>query len=60
MKPESSLKKNDLKERQEAFNFLPPHTRQSLTEEEIHIFLYEETWPETLCEKLKDFLVKTP
>lgn len=58
MKPDSSLNKNDLKERKEALNFLPPHIKQNLTEDEVKIFLYEEVWPEALCDKLKDFFVK--
>ena len=30
--------------------------KQSLTKEEVNAFLYEELWPDTLIEKLGEFL----
>jgi len=36
---------------------LPVEIKQSLTKEEVNAFLYEETWPDSLLEKRKDFLV---
>jgi hypothetical protein len=36
---------------------LPKEITETLTKEEISIFLFEDEWPETLAEKLKDFLV---
>ena len=59
MKTKSDFKK-ELKERKEAYKCLPPNIKNLLTEEETQIFLNEEVWPETLCDKLKDFIVKTP
>ncbi len=52
-KPE---KRND--ERMEAFKSLPPAIRNSLTPEEQEIFLNSDVWPETLCEKLSEFLFR--
>jgi hypothetical protein len=37
---------------------LPLEIKQSLTREEADAFLYEETWPDSLLHKLKDFLVE--
>ncbi len=50
-------KKEDI-ERKEAFKSLPDNIKQTLTEEEVDAFLYKEVWPETLFEKLKDFIMK--
>jgi hypothetical protein len=36
---------------------LPLEIKQSLTKEEVDAFLYEEVWPDSLKEKLKDYLV---
>ena len=36
---------------------LPIEIKQSLSKEEVHAFLHEEEWPESLKEKLKDYLV---
>lgn len=36
---------------------LPLEIRQSLTKEEVDAFLFEEVWPDSLKEKLKDYLV---
>ncbi|MBW1739997.1 MAG: hypothetical protein JRJ42_02550 [Deltaproteobacteria bacterium] len=41
----------------EALRGLPLHIKQSLTKEEADAFLYEEVWPDSLIEKLKDYLV---
>ncbi len=35
---------------------LPIDVKQSLSKEEANAFLYELPWPETLYEKLKDFI----
>lgn len=53
-KPKS--KPSELTLRKEALNSLPPSVRNSLTPEETEIFLYKKNWPESLCEKLSDFL----
>ncbi|UCD88088.1 MAG: hypothetical protein JSV01_10220 [Desulfobacterales bacterium] len=41
----------------QALRNLPLEVKQSLTKEEADAFLYEETWPDSLLEKLKDYLV---
>jgi hypothetical protein len=40
----------------QALRNLPLEIKQSLTKEEADAFLYEETWPDSLLEKLKDYL----
>ncbi len=51
-------KKKIDKERQTAYDSLPPVVRESLTEEEKQLFLYADQWPESLFEKLDEFIVK--
>lgn len=46
------------KERKMSFDSLPPAVKESLTQEEIDIFLHQEEWPESLFEKLDEFIVK--
>ncbi len=46
------------RERQMAFDSLPPGIRESLTKEEKEMFLTAEQWPESLFEKLAEFIVK--
>ena len=48
-------KKPDPK-RLEALRLLPKGIMESLTKEEIYAFLHEDEWPDTLREKLKDYL----
>jgi hypothetical protein len=43
--------------RMAALRLLPKEITETLTKEEISIFLFEDEWPETLAEKLKDYLV---
>jgi hypothetical protein len=43
--------------RLEAFRNLPADIVKLLTREEVKAFLYEEEWPGSLREKLKDYLV---
>jgi hypothetical protein len=35
---------------------LPIEIKQSLTKEEVNAFLHDEVWPDSLREKLKDYL----
>lgn len=44
-------------EKMKILRSLPLDIKQSLTKEEVDAFLYEEIWPDSLQEKLKDFLV---
>ena len=52
---------NDTKQpkpgRVEAFRELPESILKSLTKEEVRAFMFEEEWPESLAEKLKDYVV---
>jgi hypothetical protein len=50
-------KKIDM-ERQTAFDSLPPNIRENMTEEEKQLFLHAKEWPESLFEKLDEFIVK--
>jgi hypothetical protein len=43
--------------RLEAFRNLPADIVKLLTREEVKAFLYDEEWPGSLREKLKDYLV---
>jgi hypothetical protein len=55
-------KKNRGKEpktgRIEALRELPGDILRSLTKQEINAFLYDDGWPDSLGEKLKDYLVE--
>jgi hypothetical protein len=44
--------------RMEALRELPAEIMRSLTKEEIRAFLYEDVWPDSLQEKLRDFTVE--
>ena len=41
-----------------ALKSLPAEIVDSFTKEELHAFLYEDVWPDSLQEKLKDYLVE--
>jgi hypothetical protein len=41
----------------QALRSLPLEIKQILTKEEVDAFLYKEEWPDSLREKLKDYLV---
>ncbi len=43
-------------ERKMAFESLPPNIKNGLTEDEKELFLYAEEWPDTLADKLSEFL----
>ncbi len=51
-------KKKIDKERQMSWDSLPPAIKETLTQEEKELFLYGEEWPESLFEKLEEFIVK--
>ena len=50
-------KKNIDPEKMQILRSLPLEIKQSLTKEEVDAFLHDEAWPDSLQEKLKDFLV---
>ena len=43
--------------RLEVLRRMPKEILDKLTQEEIKIFLYQDDWPDSLREKLKDYLV---
>jgi hypothetical protein len=43
-------------ERVQALKTLPPELMSTLTREEVHAFLFEDVWPDSLQTKLKDYL----
>jgi len=49
---------NPKPERLDALKNLPSEIMRCLTKEEINAFLFDEVWPDSLGEKLKDYLVK--
>jgi hypothetical protein len=46
------------KERQMSYDSLPQGVRESLTDEEKELFIHAEAWPDSLFEKLEEFIVK--
>lgn len=45
-------------DRTEALRRLPREVMRRLTKEEVHAFLFNEVWPDSLQEKLKDYLAE--
>jgi hypothetical protein len=41
----------------EAIRSLPLSIKEKLTKQEVDAFLYEEVWPDSLYDKLKDYIV---
>ncbi len=46
------------KERQIAYGSLPPSIKESLTPEEKELFLNAKEWPDSLFQKLDEFIIK--
>ena len=44
-------------ERLKVLRSLPPEITGSFTKEEVNAFLFEEDWPDSLRDKLKDYMV---
>ena len=44
-------------ERKMAFESLPLHISENMTEEEKELFLYAEEWPESMFKKFDEFIV---
>ena len=53
---ESSKRKPDPK-KTEALRSLPTEILENLTKEEVKAFLFDEVWPDSLRDKLKEYLV---
>ena len=49
--------KEPLPGRIEALREMPGKVLRTLTKQEINAFLYDEMWPDSLGEKMKDYLV---
>jgi hypothetical protein len=58
MAEEKWKKKKPDPQRMQILRSLPIEIKQSLTKEEADAFLYEEVWPDSLQEKLKDYLAE--
>jgi hypothetical protein len=55
IKPKNNVKPDP--DKLAALRSLPGEISNSLTKEEVNAFLFEETWPDSLLEKLKDYIV---
>ncbi|MDP2753402.1 MAG: hypothetical protein Q8P40_03325 [Nitrospirota bacterium] len=56
---EKDLSKRKLdSQRMQVLRSLPLEIKQSLTKEEVDAFLFEEVWPDSLKDKLKDYIVE--
>lgn len=53
----NTLSKKDREERDMALKSLPPSIRNSLTDEEKDLFLNAEVWPDSMFEKLSEFII---
>jgi hypothetical protein len=56
MQAEKQSKNEPIHERMEALRELPGEILRHLTKSEIKAFLFEEVWPDSLQDKLKDYL----
>jgi len=56
MSDENRQKETPDPERVKALSNLPKEIVEQLTKEEIHAFLFEDLWPDSLRDKLKDFM----
>jgi hypothetical protein len=56
MQTENQKKNEPIPQRMEALRELPGEVLRHLTKSEIKAFLFEEVWPDSLKEKLKDYL----
>ena len=57
MEEKRSIKRDVDSKRLEALRSLPRDVLGSLTKEETRAFLHEEVWPDSLRQKLRDYLV---
>ena len=58
MEEEKSSPKKPDPSKLAALRSLPVEIVGSFTKEELHAFLYEDVWPDSLQEKLKDYIVE--
>jgi len=57
MNQEESREQEPIPERLETMRDLPKSILETLTKGEVKAFLYDDIWPESLREKLKDYAV---
>lgn len=53
-----TLRKEPKQGRMEALRELSDHILSSLDKNEIRAFLFEDDWPDSLAEKLKDYIIE--
>ena len=58
MESDQEKRKEPKPGRVEAFRELPGDILRSLTKGEVRAFLFEDEWPDSLAEKLKDYIVE--
>jgi len=58
MDKKSCSKRQSSPERVQILKMLPKKLKESLTIEETNAILFEDVWPDSLQEKLKDYLVE--
>jgi hypothetical protein len=58
MEGSQNQKKEPKPGRIEAFRELPGDILRSLDKNEVRAFLFEDDWPDSLAEKLKDYIVE--
>lgn len=58
MEKESSPKKKADPEKIQVLRMLPIEVKESLTPEEVNAILFEDVWPDSLQEKLKEYIVE--
>ena len=58
MRKENSPKKKADPEKIKVLRMLPMEVKESLTPEEVNAILFEDVWPDSLQEKLKEFIVE--
>jgi hypothetical protein len=56
MDEKKSAKNEPIPGRMEVLRELPAEIMKSLVKDEINVFLFEEIWPDSLREKLKEYL----
>jgi hypothetical protein len=56
MKEEKNTKNEPIPGRMEVLRELPAEIMRRLSKDEVKAFLFEEVWPDSLSEKLKEYL----
>ncbi len=56
MKEKENAKNEPIPGRMEVLRELPAEIMRGLTKDEVKAFLFEEVWPDSLSEKLKEYL----